>query len=82
LPGALAGEGHELKKEVLIWQANRNAAAIKVNWSFTTEKARDKLKNWYAERTKVTTQNQAVSLLEHLSYTRTLEIRSVLGPPA
>jgi len=33
------------EEEAFFWQAKRNAAAIKVNWSFTTEKARDKLKN-------------------------------------
>ena len=40
--------------EALAGEANRNAAAVKVNWSFTTEKARDKLKNRYAEVTKIT----------------------------
>ena len=46
------GSAQQLEQEALIWQANRNAAAIKVNWSFTTEKARDKLKNRYAEVVK------------------------------
>lgn len=51
------GSAHQLEEEALIWQARRNAAATKVNWSFTTEKARDTLKNRYADLTKVTTQN-------------------------
>lgn len=42
----------QLEQEALAWQANRNAAAIKVNWSFTTEKARSTLKNRYAEVVK------------------------------
>jgi len=37
----------KLETEALIWQENRNSKAIKVNWSFTTEKAREKLKNRY-----------------------------------
>ena len=48
------GTQERLEHEVLAWQAKRNAAAVKVNWSFTTEKARDKLKNRYAEVTKTT----------------------------
>ena len=48
------GTQQRLKAEALAWEANRNAAAVKVNWSFTTEEARDKLKNRYAEMTKVT----------------------------
>jgi len=46
------GSQQQLEAEALAWQANRNAAAIKVHWSFTTEKARDKLKNSYAEVVK------------------------------
>jgi hypothetical protein len=38
-----------LEAEVLIWQKNRNLKAVKVNWSFTTEKARTKLRNRYNE---------------------------------
>ncbi len=49
------GSPQRLEEEVRIWEANRNAAASKVNWSFTTERARDKLKNRYAELTKVST---------------------------
>jgi len=38
-----------LESEALIWRNNRNLKAVKVNWSFTTEKARVKLKNRYNE---------------------------------
>ncbi len=38
-----------LTKQAIIWQENRNKEAIKVNWSFTTQKARTKLKNRYHE---------------------------------
>ena len=48
------GTQERLEQEALAWEAKRNAAAVKVNWSFTTEKVRDKLKNKYAEVTKVT----------------------------
>ena len=48
------GTQERLEQEALAWQAKRNVAATKVNWSFTTEKARDKLKNRYADVTKVT----------------------------
>ena len=51
------GSAHQLEEEVLIWQAHRNDAATKVNWSFTTEKACDTLKNRCTDLTKVTTQN-------------------------
>jgi hypothetical protein len=51
------GSAHQLEEEALIWQAHRNAAATKVNWSFTTEKARDTLKYRYADLTKEKTQN-------------------------
>lgn len=36
-----------LEKEALIWQEKRNTRATKVNWSFTTDKARIKLENRY-----------------------------------
>ena len=43
-----------LESEVLIWQEKRNSNATKVNWSFTTAKAREKLKNRYDEINKFT----------------------------
>ncbi len=44
-----------LQSEALIWQKNPNLKAVKVNWSFTTEKARVKLKNRYMEISKINT---------------------------
>jgi len=38
-----------LEAEALIWQEKRNLNAIKVNWSFTTDNAREKLQNRYNE---------------------------------
>ena len=35
------GSQQQLEAEALAWQADRNAAAAKVNWLFTAEKARD-----------------------------------------
>lgn len=46
-----------LQSEALVWQKNRNLKAVKVNWSFTTEKARTKLRNRYNEISKINTQN-------------------------
>ena len=46
-----------LESQALIWQKNRNLKAVKVNWSFTTEKARTKLENRYKEINKINTQN-------------------------
>ena len=52
------GTQQRLEEEALGWEAKRNAAAIKVNGSFTIEKARDKLRNRYAELTKITTKTK------------------------
>ena len=41
-----------LESEAMIWQEKRNIKATKVNWSFTTDKAREKLKNRYNEISK------------------------------
>jgi hypothetical protein len=38
-----------LLKEAIIWEQKRNQLSVKVNWSFTTEKARIKLKSRYEE---------------------------------
>ena len=46
-----------LESEALVWQEKRNLNATKVNWSFTTDKARVKLKNRYDETKNVNTQN-------------------------
>ena len=56
------GTQERLEQEALVWEANRNAAATKVNWSFTTENARDKLKNRYAELHKI---NNETKLSNH-----------------
>jgi len=37
----------ELEREALAWQQERNQAAIQIAWSFTTTKARQKLKRHY-----------------------------------
>jgi hypothetical protein len=47
------GSKDVLEKEALIWQSKRNIQSIKVNWSFTTENARDKLENRYNEISKL-----------------------------
>ena len=36
-----------LRREVAAWQQARNAAAVKVDWQFTTAEARVKLKRLY-----------------------------------
>ncbi len=41
------GSMHELREEVAAWQARRDQNHAKVNWQFTTENARVKLKRLY-----------------------------------
>ena len=41
------GSMHELREEVAAWQARRDQNHAKVNWQFTTENARGKLKRLY-----------------------------------
>ena len=41
------GSMHELREEVAAWQARRDQNHAKVNWQFTTENARIKLKRLY-----------------------------------
>ncbi|RZJ57610.1 MAG: IS630 family transposase [Hymenobacter sp.] len=48
------GSQQALEQEALVWEARLNEATTKVNWSFTTEKARAKLKNRYVEVTEIT----------------------------
>jgi hypothetical protein len=38
---------HDLRREAQIWEAERDAAAAKVNWQFTTADARIKLRRLY-----------------------------------
>ncbi len=37
------GERERLNREIAAWQKQRNAAGARINWRFTTKKARDKL---------------------------------------
>ena len=41
------GSEEELKQEVAAWQEKRNHKEIQVNWHFTTQDARSKLKRLY-----------------------------------
>jgi len=41
------GSRDELEREVAAWQAQRNARIVRINWRFTTEDARIKLKRLY-----------------------------------
>ncbi len=41
------GDPAQLEREVRAWQEARNANAVTVNWRFTTEDARIKLKHLY-----------------------------------
>ena len=41
------GSGDELKREVTAWQQKRNEKEVKVNWHFTAQDARIKLKRLY-----------------------------------
>lgn len=41
------GSRDHLETEVAAWEASRNAASIKVDWRFTMEEARNKLKRLY-----------------------------------
>ena len=41
------GSEDELKREVTAWQQKRNTKEVKVNWHFTTQDARTKLKRLY-----------------------------------
>jgi len=41
------GDKENLKKQVAAWQERRNAHAVTINWRFTTEDARIKLKRLY-----------------------------------
>jgi transposase len=38
---------HQLVDEIAAWERQRNAQAAKINWMFTTEKAREKLRKAY-----------------------------------
>jgi hypothetical protein len=46
------GESEVLVKEVAAWQRQRNASGARVNWKFTTKKARTKMAKAYSEHVK------------------------------
>jgi transposase len=46
------GERERLISEIEAWQTQRNASGARINWKFTTEKARDKLTRAYPDTTK------------------------------
>ena len=41
------GEEETLRQEIAAWEAERNAQQVTVNWRFSTEEARIKLKRLY-----------------------------------
>jgi len=41
------GDAETLAREVAAWEGERNAAQVRVDWRFTTEKARTKLARLY-----------------------------------
>ena len=41
------GQEAELRQEVTAWEAERNDQQVRVNWRFTTQDARIKLKHLY-----------------------------------
>ena len=43
------GERERLISEIEAWQRTRNASGARVNWTFTTEKARHKLARAYPD---------------------------------
>jgi hypothetical protein len=42
-------DGQRLANEAAVWEKDRNLRASKVNWQFTTENARVKLRRLYPE---------------------------------
>jgi len=46
------GERERLISEVAAWEKQRNAAGARINWKFTTHKAREKLARAYPDTTK------------------------------
>lgn len=46
------GERHRLVNEIDAWERQRNAAGARINWMFTTERARTKLARAYPNPTK------------------------------
>ncbi len=46
------GERQALEAEIGAWQAQRNASGARINWQFTTQKARTKLARAYPDATE------------------------------
>ncbi len=46
------GERERLCREIAAWQKQRNASGARINWRFTTQKARDKLARAYPDIVK------------------------------
>jgi hypothetical protein len=46
------GDWKRLVSEIKAWQNQRNAARARINWKFTTQKARDKLARAYPHTSK------------------------------
>ncbi len=46
------GARHVLTAEIAAWQKQRNASGARINWKFTTQKARDKLARAYPNTAK------------------------------
>ena len=46
------GERGRLVSEIAAWERQRNAAGSRINWMFTTERARTKLTRAYPDPTK------------------------------
>ena len=42
-------ERERLEAEIAAWQRQRNAAGARINWMFTTERAREKMGNAYPD---------------------------------
>ena len=45
------GSQEELKREIAIWETERNHQGVLINWQFTTKKARVKLQKHYDKLT-------------------------------
>jgi hypothetical protein len=45
------GEREVLNAEIEAWQRQRNASGARIQWKFTTQKARDKLARAYPDTT-------------------------------
>jgi hypothetical protein len=43
---------NRLVREIAAWERQRNAAGAKINWMFTTDKARDKMGRAYPDTSK------------------------------